>query len=204
MTPQKEYWKHVDGLPIGYEVSSLGQVRVDYGNGEYKPIKLSVSDGYYTFNVLGEQYAVHRLVARAFLPNPNNYELVEHQDRNRKNNCVTNLQWTTRSKNVLQSYAVGQISGKQIRCVEDNIIFATLSSAEAFYGIPRLVIEESIKSNHICFGYHFEYVQESIHPVDMMFLSIRDLINGSKSYDSIDAYREAVIEEYNRNVVDSE
>jgi hypothetical protein len=43
---------------------------------------------------------VHRLVAEAFIPNPNNYPTVDHIDRNRQNNKVTNLRWCTLSDNM--------------------------------------------------------------------------------------------------------
>ena len=43
--------------------------------------------------------AVHRLVAKHFLPNPNNYDCVNHKDENPRNNCVSNLEWCTHSYN---------------------------------------------------------------------------------------------------------
>lgn len=48
--------------------------------------------------------AVHRLLAEAFIPNPNNYSDVNHIDGNRKNNCLTNLEWCTHGKNIQHSY----------------------------------------------------------------------------------------------------
>ena len=47
---------------------------------------------------------VHRLVAEAFLPNPNNYTDVNHKDYNKENNCVSNLEWCNRSDNLKHSY----------------------------------------------------------------------------------------------------
>lgn len=42
---------------------------------------------------------IHRLVAEAYLPNPNNYDTVDHIDFNITNNCVNNLQWMSRHEN---------------------------------------------------------------------------------------------------------
>ena len=56
--------------------------------------------GYYTYNVRGKSELVHRLVAEYFVPNPNNYPVVNHKDCNQLNNGVDNLEWCTQRHNV--------------------------------------------------------------------------------------------------------
>jgi hypothetical protein len=51
--------------------------------------------------------SVHRLVAQAFLPNPNNYRCVNHKDGNKQNNHVDNLEWCTHAGNLLHAYKTG-------------------------------------------------------------------------------------------------
>lgn len=48
---------------------------------------------------------IHRLVAEAFIPNPNNYETVNHIDSNKKNNDVSNLEWCDLKTNIQKYYA---------------------------------------------------------------------------------------------------
>lgn len=54
-------------------------------------------------------YYVHRLVAMAFIPNPNNYETVDHIDTNKLNNTLTNLRWCSYSMNNLNPITIGRM-----------------------------------------------------------------------------------------------
>lgn len=108
-----EIWKPIAGYE-GYFVSSFGRVRSDdYISGRWKkrvkrkkPLLLSqelTHDGYLRVVLSREKsskhFSVHRLVAAAFIPNPNNYPEVNHKDENSQNNCVENLEWCTRKYN---------------------------------------------------------------------------------------------------------
>jgi len=91
-----ENWKHIEGFGE-YEVSSLGRVR----RGEkilkissrrdtgYGYLGLTRDDGTKTYPY------IHRLVGRAFLPNPDNKPTINHIDRNTSNNRLDNLEWAT-------------------------------------------------------------------------------------------------------------
>lgn len=94
-----EKWRDVDGFP-GYRVSNLGRVKgprknslklVDGGQGY---LKVTLSN-----NGKHMDKRVNRLVAQAFLPNPENLPVVMHRDNDRSNNRVDNLAWGTYSEN---------------------------------------------------------------------------------------------------------
>ena len=107
-----EIWKPVVGYEGLYEVSNLGRVkslgntlkcsrfrgietimRPEVTNLSYCRISLRKDRKY-------KHWSVHRLVAIAFLPNPNNLPVVNHKDENPSNNCVDNLEWCTHQYNL--------------------------------------------------------------------------------------------------------
>ena len=96
-----EVWKEIG--KTGYEVSDLGRIR--HGNrilaGSYH------SDGYIFTNIHGDQIPIHRFVATAFIPNPNNLPEINHRDGNKMNNSVENLEWVTSSENQKHAYDFG-------------------------------------------------------------------------------------------------
>ena len=92
-----ETWKTIPGLPLGYEVSNLGSVRINYGDHADR-LTPTISGGYPCVCLLGKSLKLHKIVAEAFVPNPNNYPRVYHIDGNRFNNCVDNLKWASVSE----------------------------------------------------------------------------------------------------------
>lgn len=103
MHKEKEIWKKVEGYSYGYEVSNLGNIRRKYKNGEVRYLKQSLSDGYRVLRLGNKSVRVHRIVAQAFIPNPNGYPCINHKDFNRQNNDVDNLEWCTRQYNAQYS-----------------------------------------------------------------------------------------------------
>jgi len=94
----------------GYQVSNLGRVRrndrwVKARSGRTTLLKGKIlngktnRDGYREVHIMNHGESVHRLVAKAFLENNNNYPQVNHLDENKQNNKVENLEWCTQKHN---------------------------------------------------------------------------------------------------------
>lgn len=92
-------WKTIEDNPM-YEINELGEIRHKIR----KKILKQQEKNRYMYISLGSKenkktYAVHRLVAKAFLPRIEGKDIVNHKDYNTHNNCVDNLEWCTREEN---------------------------------------------------------------------------------------------------------
>lgn len=115
----EETWVKIKDYP-NYEVSNLGRIRtLKYFSNVTKRyydriLVLKQKTSRWGYNHVGlsnkdgrKTKVVHKLVARAFIPNPNNLREINHIDGNKQNNAVSNLEWCTRSYNVKHSYKLG-------------------------------------------------------------------------------------------------
>lgn len=114
----KEFWKNVRGYSKYIQVSSLGRVRtkdrfipLNGGTIFRKGILCKQNlkkNGYFQVAIrmkkMRKWFLVHRLVAKAFVENPDKHPQVNHRDGNKENNSATNLEWCTSSFN--QNHAV--------------------------------------------------------------------------------------------------
>lgn len=96
-TIMEEIWKDISGFEGLYMVSSMGRVK----SVRYKRILRGWVDkeGYAYVHIKNKSYKVHRLVAQAFIPNPDNKPYIDHIDTNPSNNRVENLRWATPKEN---------------------------------------------------------------------------------------------------------
>ena len=113
----KEIWKDVQGYEGQYQVSNLGRVKslkrkLDNGRSVNEKIlnssgKKKTQYGYLMVALAGKTFRVNRLVATAFIPNPDNKPVVNHIDGDKENNRADNLEWATISENMLHAYRCG-------------------------------------------------------------------------------------------------
>lgn len=100
----QEVWKDINGYDDLYQVSNLGRVKSLNNKCKEKILKNRKKKKGYEAVVLykkcdKKEMLIHRLVAEAFISNPNNYPIVNHKDENPSNNHVSNLEWCTKIYN---------------------------------------------------------------------------------------------------------
>ena len=118
----EETWLTIKNFP-NYQVSNMGKIKSKERlvntvyNSKRKVreriLKYTVRKNGYCYVTLYNENgkslpkSLHRLVAETFLKNPNNYNVINHIDGNKLNNCVNNLEWCTQSYNIKEAYRVG-------------------------------------------------------------------------------------------------
>lgn len=145
-----ERWQKIEGYE-NYSVSTFGNVRNDDTDNILKNI--ICNHGYYEVclykNAIKKNQLIHRLVANAFLKNPQNKKCVDHIDRNKTNNHFLNLRYATHSENGQnknkQSNNTSGFTGVSFHKSRNKYIARyKLNKKEIFIGYYKTAIEASV------------------------------------------------------------
>lgn len=163
-------WKDIDGTNGMYQISNYGEVKsfTKFKNGDLlKPSNFS--NGYLFVHIKrnGQRRSnlVHRLVAEAFIPNPERFPQVNHKDENKKNNRADNLEWCDNRYNNIYGTKNQRASEKNkishcipVVCIELNKTFKSAKEAARFVNKSGTNITRACKNIYrTCGGYHWEY-----------------------------------------------
>lgn len=175
-----EVWKYIDGYDGKYMVSNKGNVKSMNYNHTGKPrlMKLtSVTYGYdsvdLTYGTKRKKHLVHRLVASAFIPNPENKKMIDHIDHNPKNNNVENLRWATCKENLNNLSEYGQqvksdcgkshqklaVAKRKKRLMLDGVEFESCAEASRKTGIPIVTISQWCRGVRNAIGHDAYYLE---------------------------------------------
>lgn len=148
-----EIWKDIEGYEGLYQVSNLGRIKsfIKWNGHKYiKEVRIinpykNYSDKYYFRSVIklyknGEKkdFKVHRLVAQAFIPNPNDYPIINHIDGNPLNNKVDNLEWCTQKYNVNHALE-NELKINKINTIDRDTMLELLNKGYDYKTISKIL-----------------------------------------------------------------
>lgn len=171
---ETEVWRDITGYEGKYQVSNFGRVRslpVKSRTKYFSGNVLSLSTdriGYLVVGLSRKTYKVHRLVANAFIENPNACPCVNHIDENKKNNRADNLEWCTHKQNNnhgTRNKRISQNKGKEIiqYDLEGNEVkrWRSIAQAAEHCGVKRWTICGCINGRqHTSCGFKWGYPSE--------------------------------------------
>ena len=163
-----EIWKEVE-CNKRYQVSSFGRIKGIHkilnpatGNHGFKIVMICSENG------RRNTYLLHRLIAIAFIPNPNHFLDVDHLNFDKSDNRIENLEWTNDYVNNNRLYDAGRMHGNfssagKIRCIESGIIFNSMLECCESMSLPYSSLNYYIhgKMNNVK-GFHFELALSEI------------------------------------------
>lgn len=185
MQVEIEEWRDIKGYEGRYQVSNLGNfVSITKRSGRKDLSGSYDKKGYLKITLYksGDRktFAAHRLVAAAFIANPNNKPQINHINGNRSQNSIDNLEWCTNAENQWHKFHVlgytipkkqldalhaktrvllPQSSRKPIECVETGEIFLSIKEAVRKFGTSQSNFSLVLKGkNKTAAGYHWRYV----------------------------------------------
>lgn len=174
-----EIWKDIPNYEGLYQISNKGRVKSfrqssKLGKVAEYILKPSVANNGYCQvtlydNTIRKKFLIHRLVANAFLPNPNNLPQVNHKDENRLNNNVENLEWCTAEYN--NAYGTAKIRAIDTKsCPVEQVsidgqvlaIYRSTRIASELLGVNRSTLKSAVVRQSQFNGYYWRYSDKTL------------------------------------------
>lgn len=172
-----EIWKDIEGYEGIYKISNLGNVKSlertlwnghTYYTYKERLLKKSINhNGYYTVRLSkdgkGVNYLLHRLLAIAFIPNPDNLPIINHKDGNKLNINLDNLEWSTYKDNNEHAIETGLNKvAKKIKAIDvgtnEVMYFESAREADRVLGVGYKNISACLNGRQkTCGGYKWEF-----------------------------------------------
>lgn len=169
-----EIWRPIDKC-VGYLISDKGHVKksgykmcFDDGSEQHIESKLIQprvdAKGFLYVNFSSKSFAIHQLVASAFLTEPAEPSWVVFKDGDKSNCCASNLEWRTISEIAKQNIKEGRrkpptpYGGLKIRCVDSNEQFASIQQVCNVTGLSRGTVTKKLRNHEMIKGKTYEFI----------------------------------------------
>lgn len=178
----EEIWKDIEGYEGLYQVSNMGRVKSLTRNRrgrnnapnpiQGRILKQHIYFGYCYISLCKNRkykgFRVHRLVAHAFIPNPDNLPQVNHRDENKTNNCIDNLEWCDGEYNINYGTCIAKRarskSKKVLQFKPDGTFvkeWKSIMDVQRNLGFCQSYISECCRGKHAyAYGYLWKYKKE--------------------------------------------
>lgn len=154
---EKEIWRDITGYEGRYQISSFGRIK-SFWRGAERILKAEISrNGYLRVDLRShgshKHFCVHRLVANAFVDNPNLKPQINHRDGNKLNNQASNLEWVTATENIRHAIEEGlrpsgencfnaRLTAEQVVFIRDECKNLTQKQVAAMFNVNPATINE--------------------------------------------------------------
>lgn len=167
-----EDWREIEGYGGLYSVSNMGRVRKNITGRILKPRNLNGYQRVALYSKVGEpigsrptDYFIHRLVADAFIDNPENKPQINHIDEDKSNNMVSNLEWCTALENSnhgTRTQRISEANKKKIILKREytEIMFDSVADCAEFFEIKGSSMSYVLKNKSEYRGFQIGYVAE--------------------------------------------
>jgi hypothetical protein len=159
MKTQHEQWKAIAECNGEYYISDHGRVKsMKFGKERIlKPCPNT--QGYLMVFVAGKWEkqrcnTIHRLVAKTFIPNPENKKEINHKDGNKLNNHISNLEWMTHKENIQHAWDSGLFESKRKAIISACILQKSKPVIDAYTGVKYNSLSEACRINNEPYSRH--------------------------------------------------